>query len=43
MKGVPQVDVSSFLAVEIIIELFVVCQNYNSCLCINFVLIEILK
>ena len=27
MKGVPQVDVSSFLVVEIIIELFVVCQT----------------
>ena len=27
MKGVPQVDVSSFLAVEIITELFVVCQT----------------
>ena len=28
MKGVPQVDVSIFLAVEIIIELlFVVCQT----------------
>ena len=35
MKGVPQVDVSSFLAVE----LNCLClPNYNSCLCINFVL-----
>ena len=32
---------SIFSVVEIVIELFVVCQKLNSCLCIIFVLIVI--